>query len=51
VLGLGVGVVEAAGTNPAAAAGAVAFLVSDRVAANITGTTVTIDGGYTTELH
>ncbi|WP_372664561.1 SDR family NAD(P)-dependent oxidoreductase [Amycolatopsis kentuckyensis] len=38
-------------TRPAEIANLAVFLASDRVAANITGTTVTVDGGYTTELH
>ena len=38
-------------TQPAEIANLAAFLASDRVAGNITGTTVTIDGGYTTETH
>jgi NAD(P)-dependent dehydrogenase (short-subunit alcohol dehydrogenase family) len=38
-------------TQPTEIANLAAFLASDRVAGNITGATVTIDGGYTTETH
>jgi len=38
-------------TRPAEVANLVAFLASDRVAGNITGATLAIDGGYATEIH
>ena len=38
-------------TRPAEVANLVAFLASDRVAGNITGATLAIDGGYATETH
>ncbi|RSM48724.1 KR domain-containing protein [Amycolatopsis balhimycina DSM 5908] len=38
-------------TRPAEVANLAAFLASDRVAGNITGATLAIDGGYATETH
>ncbi|MEU8639879.1 SDR family oxidoreductase [Amycolatopsis sp. NPDC048633] len=38
-------------TRPAEVANLVAFLASDRVAGNITGATLALDGGYSTETH
>jgi NAD(P)-dependent dehydrogenase (short-subunit alcohol dehydrogenase family) len=38
-------------TRPAEVADLVLFLASDRVAGNLTGANVTIDGGFTTETH
>jgi NAD(P)-dependent dehydrogenase (short-subunit alcohol dehydrogenase family) len=38
-------------TRPAEVANLVAFLASDRVAGNLTGATLTVDGGFSTETH